>query len=202
MKKLILSFILLMVALGLRAQGDIEISGFGGYTFKNSFGIYGGSASIGAGPTYGGSFAFGVGMDTDVELYYSGQKSTFRAVSTIEDLDVRADGTVHYWMVGGVQNFQGMDPSLYFFGAFRVGGVTFSGPQENVTEFAASLGGGIKYFISDQVGIKISGNMLFPVMNVGAGLWFGPGGGGVGLSTWSPILQFNFNGGVFIRIMK
>jgi len=58
----------------------------------------------------------------------------------------------------------------------------------------------MKFFINDQMGIKLSGNMLFPIMDVGASLWFGTGGGGVGVSTWSPILQFNFNGGIFFRI--
>ena len=190
------------MAFSAKAQGDIEITAFGGYTFKNSFPIYGGSATIGEGGTFGGSLAYGIGYETDLEFYYSRQQSTFSAFSSIDDFNGRADGTVSYWMLGGTQNFQGMDPSLYFFGSFRFGGVTFAGPNESTSEFAAGIGGGLKYFISDQIGIKISGNMLFPIMNVGGSLWFGGGGPQVGLSTWSPILQFNFNGGVFIRIMK
>lgn len=205
MKKLLLFIVVLLFAFSAKAQGDIEITGFGGYTFKNSFGILGGSATVGDGFTYGGSLAFNLRDDTDIQFYYSRQESTFTARSTVDNLNVRTDGTVNYWMLGGVQNFQGMNPNLYFYGVFRLGGVTFAPRDSNIdntTKFAASLGGGIKYFISDQVGIKISGNMLFPIFDVGASLWFGTGGGGVGVSTWSPILQFNFNGGVFIRIMK
>ena len=184
---------------------QVEITGFGGYTFKNSFDIVGGKATIGDGFTYGGSLAFGFRSDMDVEFYYSRQESTLSARSTLFTSDLVTEGNVSYWMLGGVKNFETMNPSLNFYGVARIGGVTFSSKEDSIdseTKFAASFGGGMKYLISDQVGIKISGNVLFPIMDVGANLWFGTGGAGVGVSSWSPIVQFNFNGGVFIRISK
>lgn len=204
-----LSFVLLLVAVSFQvfAQGDIEVTGFGGYTFKNSFNIRGGKATIGDGGTFGGSLAFEVRDGIDLELYYSRQESTLSAKANYlgEVINFRESGNVSYWMVGGTRNFQGMNPNMYFFTSVRLGGVTFStkdNTPDSVSKFAASFGGGMKYFINDQMGIKLSGNMLFPIFDVGAGLWFGSGGAGVGVSTWSPILQFNFNGGIFFRISK
>lgn len=188
------------------AQGDIEITGFGGYTFKNSFNIVGGSATVGDGATFGGSIAFEIKDDIDLELYYSRQQSTLSAFSVFgQGINFREDGSVSYWMIGGSRNFQSLNPNLYFFTSVRFGGVTFSTNdrvRESTSKFAASFGGGLKYFVSDQIGIKITGNLLYPIFDAGAGLYFGTGGSGIGVSTWSPMLQFNFNGGVFFRIIK
>jgi len=205
MKKLLLLTALFFVIIQVKAQGDIEVTGFGGYTFKNSFNIRGGKATVGDGGTYGGSLAFGLRDNLDVEFYYSRQESTLSAFSSFDNINFRESGNVSYWMLGANRNFQALNPNLYFFTAFRLGGVTFStkdGTPDSVSKFAASFGGGMKFFINDQMGIKLSGNMLFPIMDAGASLWFGTGGGGVGVSTWSPILQFNFNGGIFFRISK
>jgi len=187
------------------AQLPIEVTGFGGYTFKNTYPISGGQGIIGEGGTFGGSLAFGINDDYDVELYYSRQESTLSAFSPPFDISFRENGNVAYWMIGGVRNFQALNPNIEFFTAIRLGGVTFStkdNTPSNISKFAASFGGGVKFFLSDNMGVKLSGNMLFPILNVGAGFYFGGGGSGVGLSTWSPILQFNFNGGIFFRINR
>lgn len=202
-----LLIIIAVVGFGLQAnaQGDIEVTGFGGYTFKNSFSIYGGQGTVGDGGTFGGSLAVGLRDGMDIEFYYSRQESTLSAFSSFDNINFQEPGNVSYWMLGGVKNFQSNNPDLYFFTAVRLGGVTFSTKDktpDNVTKFAASFGAGVKYFLSDNMGIKISGNMLLPIFDAGASLWFGGGGGGVGVSTWSPILQFNFNGGIFFRISK
>lgn len=203
MKKLVFLSLLFFLGLNLKAQVDVEVTGFGGYTFKNSFNIRGGKATVGDGGTYGGSLAFGIQDGLDLELYYSRQESTLSAFSTFDNINFREPGNVSYWMLGGVKNFQALNPNMYFYTAVRLGGVTFStkdNTPDNVSKFAASFGGGMKFFLSDNMGIKLSGNMLFPIFDAGASLWFGTGGAGVGVSTWSPILQFNFNGGIFFRI--
>jgi hypothetical protein len=204
-KQLFLLLLLVGFSTQVFAQVPIEVTGFGGYTFKNSFPISGGKAVLGEGGVFGASLAFGIQDDLDIELSYSRQESLFQASAPVFDISFRESGNVDYWMIGGVKNFQANNPNLYFFTHLRLGGVTFSTKDktpDSVTHFAAAFGGGLKFFLSDQMGIKLTGNMQFPITNVGAGLYFGTGGAGAGISTWSPILQFNFDGGIFFRLNR
>jgi len=144
MRKLFLLTALFFVITQVKAQGDIEVTGFGGYTFKNSFNIRGGKATVGDGGTCGGSLAFGLRDNLDVEFYYSRQESTLSALSSFDNINFRESGNVSYWMLGANRSFQALNPNLYFFTAFRLGGVTFStkdGTPDSVSKFAASFGG-------------------------------------------------------------
>jgi outer membrane protein W len=66
-------------------------------------------------------------------------------------------------------------------------------------KFAGTLEGGIKYFISDKVGIKASARLQSPFAGVGMYMGFGTGGASTGVSTYSYILQFDLSGGLVFR---
>lgn len=203
MKKVLLTLTLILVANQLWAQRDIEITAFSGYTFKNTFDIYGGRARIDDGHTYGGMLAVEVTDGLDVEFMYSRQNTVVTAYSAFMSNDVNEDANVVYYMIGGTKTFETMNSSLNFFTGMKLGGVTIASQEDDfdsVSKFAAGLNGGVKYFITDKLGIKLAMLINFPIVDVGAGLWFGTGGGGVGVSTWSPIVQFNMQGGLFFRI--
>ena len=91
------------------------------------------------------------------------------------------------------------------YGVFLLG-ISAHSPQNakynNKISFAFALGGGVKIFITDNIGIRLQGRLLAPLYLSGVGLGCGIGtggascGGGVGLS--STLLQGDFNAGLIL----
>lgn len=103
-------------------------------------------------------------------------------------------------MAGIVTEIPSSVDNIDFYMAFRLGGVTFStksGEFDSSIKLATSLGGGLRYHITDQIGVKVATNFMLPIFDAGGSLWFGSGGSGVGASSWCPILQINGAAGLF-----
>jgi hypothetical protein len=66
-------------------------------------------------------------------------------------------------------------------------------------KFAGTLEGGVKYFISDKVGIKASARLQSPFAGVGMYMGFGTGGASTGVSTYSYVLQFDLSAGLVFK---
>ena len=75
-------------------------------------------------------------------------------------------------------------------------GVGFISPKETsydgVTKFAWGLRLGLRMMTSEKVSLRIHGQLMSPVQGAGGGFYFGTGGAGAGVSTYSSIYQFNF----------
>ena len=52
------------------------------------------------------------------------------------------------------------------------------------TFFSIVLGGGVKIFPSERIGIRLAGHLYNTILSTGSGFWCGTGGCGVGLSGW------------------
>lgn len=92
------------------------------------------------------------------------------------------------------------------YGLFSLGDSRFS-PEESSQDywrFAINAGLGIKYFITDKVGIRLQTRILMPLyfQGVGFGCSIGTGGSGcgTGIGIGSEILQADFTGGVVLKI--
>lgn len=184
-------------------QQSLEINGFAGFTGRNSFSIDGGSALIENGQVFGGSVKYYFQPEFGAELFYSRQMTILSANSSIDNLLMREDGTVSYWMIGISPELMSSSDKFSYDMAFRLGGVTFATIAEGFDRsmnLATSLGGGIRYHLTDQLGVKLSANLFLPIFGPGATLWFGSGGVGAGATTWSPVLQLNANAGIFYRL--
>ena len=64
------------------------------------------------------------------------------------------------------------------------------------TTFTLGITGGLKYFFSDRIGLRIQTQLLMPI-NYGG---FYAGGGGSGVAVSGSILQLNFSGGLIIGL--
>jgi hypothetical protein len=71
-----------------------------------------------------------------------------------------------------------------------------NGNDNSATKFAWGLRLGANIWASERVGIKLQGQLMSAVQGAGGGLYFGTGGGGVGVSTYSSMLQFGLGGGL------
>lgn len=187
------------------AKAQIEITPFTGYAFDHSFPIAGGRARLGGGQTFGGMLGYRIRDNSEVELSYSYQGGTITASSSLLSENFRGESEIHYAMIGFNRLFPVSD-KVEVFGGLKFGSVTLAARNNdfnNVTRVAAGIQGGMKYFISDKVGIRIQTNLMMPITNVGASLWWSSGGGPqVGVSSFSSIVQFGFTGGLVIRINK
>jgi hypothetical protein len=114
------------------------------------------------------------------------------------------DASQQYWMFG-VSKEVDMD-KLRPFGGLILGWTTINpddpdNPQRsNLTKFTVGLKGGLKFFISDRIGLFVRARLLLPVQWSGGGIWFGGGGSGVSLSAGTSIVTGDVGGGIIISL--
>jgi hypothetical protein len=110
------------------------------------------------------------------------------------------DATQQYWMFG-VSREVDMEQLRPFIGLIM--GWTTVNPADvslqNLTKFTLGLRGGVKYFISDRIGIFARARLLLPVQWAGAGIWFGSGSG-ITLNTGTSIVTGDVGGGIIISL--
>ncbi len=70
------------------------------------------------------------------------------------------------------------------------------------TAFAWQLRGGVIIWGSEKIGIKLQAQLQSAVQSVGGGVYFGTGGAGAGVSTYSSLLQFGLGGGLVFNFAK
>ncbi|MCR9013944.1 outer membrane beta-barrel protein [Aquiflexum gelatinilyticum] len=203
-KLLILSFLIVISIMEVRAQG-VEITPITGYTFPASYRISSGTARLGDGQNWGGNLGFSLNefMEIEVSYNYMATRATASSPLLNDRVDVRTQ--VHYAMIGANRLFPTSD-AMTFFAGMKMGTGTLAFPDgeyRNITKFSIGLQGGMKYFASERVGIRLQANLMMPVLAAGGSLWWSPGGGtAVGVSTFSPIVQFGFTGGIILRLQK
>jgi len=188
----------------LKAQG-VEITPITGYTFPASYRITSGTARLGDGQNWGGNIGFSLNEHMEIELSYNYMATRATASSPLISNRVDVRTNVHYAMIGANRLFPTSD-AMTFFAGFKMGTGTLAFPDReynNVTKFSWGIQGGMKYFATDRIGIRMQANLMMPVLAAGGSLWWSPGGGtAVGVSTWSPIVQFGFTGGIIFRLQQ
>lgn len=203
MKKLFLLLSLGVASFGAVAQ-TTDIYAFTGYTTSSSFDIYGGKAYVRDGSTSGVAITVNVHHDYSVQAEYSNMITQVRANSFYFNDQYSEYAHIHYVLLGGQRVIAAKNDKLKFFGGVKFGLfiLDFDNPTlSSYTRFAAGLGGGMKLDFNRYVGMRAGIDFKFPITNVGASLGWSSGGGTyVGVSGWSPILQFGINAGIFVRL--
>lgn len=202
MKKILLILSLLVGTLVVYCQ-NLEFTVFSGYTFGDKFPIYEGRARIGDGHTYGGMLTVGLGDYNEIEIEYRRQDAVATAYSTYDNLNVSDPVSVNY-ITGGINRKYPVLDNMDVLTGMKIGAGWFASKDDyfsTITKFSVSLAAGMKYYVAPRIAIRIQGNLAVPIIRAGGSLWWSPGSGtSVGLSTWSPITQFGFTGGLVFRI--
>lgn len=194
--------ILFMIAGGSVFAQTIEIIPSGGYTFRNRFPITGGELEFSDGATFGGALRFEVNNNNYVELFYSWQETFITASSIYLTESYRSKGAFNYILIGTTQKVPLQD-AIEAYGGVKLGAGWLTAEQSSSDEVRFSVGAtaGLDFYISENIGIQVGMHLLFPITNVGASFgWSSSGGTGVGVSAWSPIVQFGFDGGLVFRL--
>jgi hypothetical protein len=180
-----------------------EISLLGGYLFSGSYDGYNGTVDIKDAPSYGGAISFRPQRNSTltIELEYLGAQPEveLRPYNTVIDTIENVDVSVNYFLVG-VGYGTMVSPKTQLFSLFKLGMVyaapSSSSRYESVSNFAVSLAGGAKFYLSKSVGIRLQAGLYFPVAFSGAGVFVGTGGVDYGVSSTSYVMQFNLGGGL------
>jgi opacity protein-like surface antigen len=77
-----------------------------------------------------------------------------------------------------------------------------NGNTNNATKFAWNIRGGSNFWVSENVAIRIQASLFSAVQSVGGGFFFGTGGASAGVSTYSTMYQFGFDGGLVFRLPR
>jgi hypothetical protein len=197
--------------------GEKRLNLYGGYVFDDSFDSYYDAynyyyGKIKGGFQYGGGIEFMLDPTYGIELLYIGQTTTapltyYDYQSIIEGVkSTTVDLSLNYAMIAGVRHMQKPGSKVEGYGGFMLGALFASAKDQassssnSSTKFAWGLRLGGNIWASDKVGIKIQTQLLSAVQSVGGSLYFGTGGAGAGVSTYSSILQFGFSSGLVFRL--
>lgn len=198
--KFILTSVIVLSCLFAYAQPTVTLLTFGGYTFQDQIDFEGGYGEIGDGFQWGGGFEIGLSDYNAVEIIYQRMDPTTYVQGPLN----RRSGEVgiNYIMLGGTR-YAPLNEKIAGFGTLDAG-VGFLSPKETgydgVTKFAWGLRLGVRIMASEKVSLRIHGQLMSPVQGAGGGFYFGTGGTGAGVSTYSTIYQFNLGGSVNFRL--
>lgn len=212
MKKIFLiSALFILTASAIQAQG-FRLNGYALYTFDDRVDSYYSNTQYFDGKIKGG-LTWGVGAEFLIKPEYGIELSYYRmdTEAPINYYDIipknaTLDVSLNWIMLGGVRYARLANPKIEPYGGAMLGvGIIDTknpdnGNTQSSTEFAWGIKGGVNIWASERIGIKLQTNLMSMVQSVGGGLYFGTGGAGAGVSTYSSLLQFSLGGGLAIKL--
>jgi len=201
-----------LILFGVMAgHAQIRINAYTSYVFDDSFDSRYSSTSYFNGRINGG-LQWGVGLE-----FTPSETFGFELLYLRQDTDVPVnywrdgpqsavlDVGINYIMAGG--NFYLPTGGVFEpYGGLQAGMVIYSNKNavegEPSTETKFAWGGrlGANIWVLDGFGLKVQASLQSAVESVGGGFYFGTGGAGAGVSTYSTLYQFGLGGGAVLRL--
>jgi len=216
MKKNLLALIVSCFSFFFLSAQEFRVNLFGQYVFDDHVESYYSTTSYYEGTIKGG-FKWGGGLEYLVNPAY-GINLIYLTQSTTAPLNYydnnppaglknrEFDLTTHWIMLGGARYMR--KDKFEPYGGLEIGMVIsnldnpISGASASNTNFAWGLKLGTNIFFSEKVGLKLQADLRSATQAAGGGLYFGTGGAGVGVSSYSTIYQFGLGGGLVFRFPK
>jgi hypothetical protein len=214
MKRTLLTTTVLIFLCMTTVAQDIRVNAYGSYVFDDKVDSYYDNTSYYDGKINGG-FQWGVGIEVlprttqGIELLYIRQST--KAPMTYYKNGVKNttfDLGLNYIMLASNRYFRKPGGMVEGFAGGMMGANIISlnnpdnGNKTTKTKFAWGIRGGANIWASEKVGIKLQAQLLSSVQSAGGGLYFGTGGVGAGLSTYSSMYQFSLGGGLVFKIPR
>ena len=205
--RLFIAIMLISISLSIQeiSAQAIEINGFAGWQLHGKAKLYDGDFRINDAMNYGGKLSVALASTTQVEFSYMRSDTEGRFYPFIGTIGDPVSLSSNYIQLGGVQEVDlGM---IKPFGTIGVGLTVWSpksSQYNSKTQFSATVGGGLKIWLTDFLGIRLQGSMLMPMVwnGVGFGCGIGTGGSGCGGNVYTRVTPFQgeFSGGLILRI--
>ena len=166
---------------------------FGGRFYAYDFGSYK-EVKVSDSDSYGITVSFPSKYNPRVELGFFNQETTISGGRY-----GREDVAIRYYQIGIVKEMP--KGNMIPYGTFSMGAVELNPKENNYSDawkFAMTLGGGLKYYFTKNIGLKIEGRMMVPIAY--GGLYIGTGGSGASVS--STTLQGYIGGGATFALTR
>lgn len=205
MKRITILAAILLTSTLLFAQ-SIEITPLYGYDISGKVNGYYGTFDVKDDMSFGGLFSVEIDNMSYIELGYQ-RTNTQVVVTSYGDYleDGRADLAVEHYQIGGLREFQ--EGKVVPFAKVSLGTTRYaqmSNGNERYWLFSVGVGGGVKIFFNDIIGLRLHTNLMLPMEFAGGGIFCGIGGGGGGCSTAVtfnvPIVHWNLGVGLIIKL--
>ncbi len=210
MKKILVITLVFIASHNLFAQ--IEITPFGGWHWTGKIPAYRQDIKVTDKGNYGirGGVTVRDQMVVEFEWNHTDNAAEYYRYDLgngFPDYDelVSTNLNMNYYMLGFLYEATYDEPLIPYgllnIGLLNVKAEITGDPSNNW--FTVGLGGGIKYFLSDNVGIRLQARLLLPMQfaGIGFGCGIGSGGGGCGSSVnaYTNIIQGDFTGGIILK---
>jgi hypothetical protein len=193
-KKILIGLAVLFIGYNSYSQ-KVEITPQYGYQIGAKYNYYGGYIKLKGSDQYGVTLGLAVNSDMHVEFMWTQQNTSVSIKDVIEfpiETDI-SDVKVNHYQIGGVYSFDTTDVIPIF--GMSLGWSTFNPEEDRFssnTKFTIGLTGGLKYFFTKNIGIRLQSQLLMPIDWGGAYI----GSGGSGVTVGGTLLQLNFSGGL------
>jgi hypothetical protein len=193
---------------------QVRLNAYGAYVFDDKVdNSYSYSTAGYFSGTIKGGFMWGGGLEFRLHEAY-GLEILYQRLDTKVPLDyyynrpnqkTTMDLGINYFLVGGTRSLGHPGGKAEPYGGFLLGMATLNTKSDSLgsgsaTKFAWGLRLGTNIWASEKVGIKLQAQFLSIPQGAGGGLYFGTGGAGVGVSTYSSMLQFVIGGGLTFKL--
>jgi len=182
----------------------IELTPISGYSLNGHVNLYRAKFKMDNAAHFGGILSVEVAPGMLGEFSYTRSKTKARYEDFAAGNTTNYDMAIDYFQLGAVKELK--KGKVVPFGMGSLGITWFNMTTHGVSDhvsFSAALGGGLKLFFSDRIGIRLQGRLLLPMYFSGGGLFLGIGSGGpstgVGVSTGVLTVQGDFSGGLIFR---
>lgn len=149
-----------------------EISPFAGYQFGGKLSVQTGTLSVKDAMNYGVALDFYIRSGVQVELAYIRQESELRRKDVLTGITSPLfDMAVEYYQIGSLYEIRPGRVRPY--ALITVGLTHFNPkPKDSSSEwrFSFGFGGGVKAFVTERIGFRFQGRLLFPYFPQGGGL--------------------------------
>jgi hypothetical protein len=210
-KTFILAFLLTIVSISYGQNTRFHI--YTGYAFDDDIDSYYDNSNNYKG-TIRGNFMWGGGIEFMPHKYTGFEVSYLRmdteAPMTYISGGVKKNKTfnvgINNIMIGGNRYFPVANKRVEPYAGAMLGMTIFSiknsdaGGSKTTTKFGYGLKLGTNVYITETVGIKFQAQLMSVSQAVGGGAYFGTGGAGVGLSSYSSMLQVGLGGGLVFKL--
>ncbi|WP_340112821.1 outer membrane beta-barrel protein [Maribellus mangrovi] len=192
-------------------EPHLRINGYTFYAFDDKVDSYYSSSDYFNGKIKGG-FQWGGGLEYMLAPVQSIEISYLR-LDTEAPMNYYNNGAqysvfdvaTNYILVGGNRYFP-TGAAIEPYAGAQLGLAIFNvenpdnGNSGNATKFAWGLKAGLNIWASEMIGLKIQTGLNSAVQAAGGSFWFGGGGSGAGISTYSTFFQFYIGGGLTIKV--
>lgn len=213
MRKYALMIMAGFVAVAVRSQ-ETRITAYGNYVFDDRVESYYSATNYFNGTIVGGGL-WGLGLEFKVydeyglEFLYQRQdtKATvhYYDLASVGDKDGDVDLGIN-WIMAGATRYLTEKRSLEPFAGVMLGVAIIdgtnpdNGASQSATKFAWGFRLGTNVLVSDHLGFRFQAQLQSATQAAGGGLYFGTGGAGVGVTTYSSMTQFVLGGGILLRL--